>query len=90
MGFNTEYAGRTTVDLAPDPVYRDCSLAIDPLEDDQHTRERYRPFLQLGNGDDWVAQLELGTALEMVRTEILNKGSDRLKILVLFGSLRRR
>ena len=91
---NNKHAGREIVELIPDPAYRYCSLAVSPLEDVEDIRERYRPFLQPGNasdGDhDWVAQLELGTTLEMVQKEILDKNADRLKILVLFGSLRKR
>jgi arsenic resistance protein ArsH len=40
--------------------------------------------------DDWVARLELSTALKMVESEIINQGQPRLRILVLYGSMRNR
>ncbi len=86
--------GRAAVELTPGPPHRSLSLTIDALEDNQLIRDRYRPFLQPGNcldgGEDWITQLELGTVLEMVQTGILDRGLDRLKILVLYGSLRKR
>ncbi|KAF3289701.1 hypothetical protein TWF970_003466 [Orbilia oligospora] len=68
------------------------SLAITEQEDNPFTRAEYRPFLldPLTACSDWVAQLELETVMNMVQDEVLNKGEDRLKILVLYGSLRRR
>ncbi|SCV33494.1 related to arsenic resistance protein ArsH [Fusarium fujikuroi] len=89
---NNSHAGRTAVELAPDPAHAYRSLAIDPSKDDPKIRERYRPFIledQLIK-DDWVAELELSTAIQMVQSEILDKGLDRLRILVLYGSLRSR
>lgn len=75
-----------------DPTYSYQSFAIQANEDDVEIRDRYRPFLlpnQLA-ADDWVAKLELSTGLKMVQTEILDKKLDRLRILVLYGSLRTR
>ncbi|KAF3169462.1 hypothetical protein EYR41_007680 [Orbilia oligospora] len=78
------------------PSYEDAvsasSLAITEQEDNPFTRAEYRPFLldPLIACSDWVAQLELKTVMNMVRDEVLNKGEDRLKILVLYGSLRQR
>lgn len=89
---NNSHAGRTTVEFAADPTLRNKSLAITHNQDDASVRDQYRPFLFDGNmlSDDWIAELELSTALKMVQSEILDKGLDRLRILVLYGSLRSR
>lgn len=91
---NNIHAARGAIDLVSDPIYGDRSLAIKMSDDDWSVRERYRPFLLpeswLDDNDDWVSQLELSTTLKMVETEILDKGADRLRILVLYGSLRSR
>ncbi|KID84990.1 arsenical resistance protein ArsH [Metarhizium guizhouense ARSEF 977] len=89
---NNSHASRAAVELSVDPAYSHQSFAIQANEDDAVIRDRYRPFLlrdQLA-ADDWVAQLELSTGLKMVQTEILDKKLDRLRILVLYGSLRTR
>ena len=89
---NNTAAARTVVDVAVDPSYRNTSFAISASEDDALVREKYRPFL-LGNDhseSDWIAQLELSTALKMVDSQILNNGGERLKVLVLYGSMRQR
>jgi hypothetical protein len=89
---NNSHAGRTAVELTPDPAYAYRSLAIHPTDDDAEVRDKYRPFLLEGKliKDDWVAELELSTAIKMVQEEILDRGLDRLRILVLYGSLRSR
>nr|RBQ87325.1 hypothetical protein FVER53263_00159 [Fusarium verticillioides] len=89
---NNSHAGRKAVELTPDPAHAYRSLAIDPSKDDTETREKYRPFILEDKffKDDWVAELELSTAIQMVQSEILDKGLDRLRILVLYGSLRSR
>jgi len=83
---------REAVQLTVDPTYRFQSLAIGPDEDDCQIRELYRPFLlpDAFAADDWVAHQELSTALKMVESQILDKQQDRLRILVLYGSLRSR
>lgn len=89
---NNSHAGRTAVEPTPDPAFAYRSLAIDPSDDPSEIRETHRPFI-LGDKyikDDWVAELELSTAIQMVESEILDKGLDRLRILVLYGSLRSR
>ncbi|KAH7309729.1 flavoprotein-like protein [Stachybotrys elegans] len=66
-------------------------LAISEDKDDPVIRAKYRPFI-LGPEDaanDWVAQLELDTVTAMAQENIIKTGS-RLKILVLYGSLRSR
>jgi arsenic resistance protein ArsH len=62
-------------------------LSID--EDDPDIRRKYRPFiLQEGSSEDWTDQLELATAMDMTEKDLYITGSG-LKVLVLFGSLRR-
>ena len=89
---NNVHAARATNRAAIDPSYSHVSLAIPAHEDDAHVRQLYRPFLLHSQfiSNDWVAQLELSTALKMVQTEILDRKLDRLRILVLYGSLRSR
>ena len=89
---NNSHAARPRVDLVPDPAYSGRSFAIAKHADEPDTRERYRPFLlnEAYEDDDWVAQLELSTALKMVESEIINQGQPRLRILVLYGSMRNR
>jgi hypothetical protein len=73
----------------PDFAYR--SLAIPTEEDETDVRTNYRPFLldTLVAEDDWVAKLELATVTEMAQRDLIKTGS-RLKVLVLYGSLRQR
>ncbi|POR38855.1 NADPH-dependent FMN reductase ArsH [Tolypocladium paradoxum] len=89
---NNSHAARTAVELAVDPAYSHRSFAIQAHEDDASVRDRYRPFLlaEPVAADDWVAQLELSAALKMVKSEILDRKHDRVRILVLYGSLRSR
>ncbi|KAG8668340.1 hypothetical protein FPOAC1_007719 [Fusarium poae] len=89
---NNSHAARTTVEFAVDPSLRSKSLAIGRDQDDARVRQQYRPFLFDKDmaADDWVAELELSTAIKMVQSEILDKKLDRLRILVLYGSLRSR
>lgn len=69
------------------------SLAISPKEDDVEIREKYRPFILSQDvsdaADDWVESLELTTALQMAEND-LRLTNRRLKVLVLYGSLRSR
>ncbi|OAK97286.1 arsenate resistance ArsH [Phaeosphaeriaceae sp. SRC1lsM3a] len=89
---NNTAAARSAIEVKADAAYRHVSLAIPPTQDDPVVRSEYRPFLQDGHaGDqDWVSELELSTALKMVDTQVLQAGSDRLRVLVLYGSLRSR
>jgi len=67
------------------------SLAIRECDDEPGIRERYRPFL-LKNEDhkaDWVDDLELDTVTTMA-TGNMQRTGERLKVLVLHGSLRQR
>lgn len=67
------------------------SLAISKAEDDADIRLKYRPFILKDDdaAEDWVSTLELTTALDMAAKE-LQVSHNRLKVLVLYGSLRRR
>lgn len=88
---NNTHTARVTTLLEINPEYSHKSLAIGVHEDEVHIREQYRPFLLPKVAeDDWAAKLELATTLKMVESEILNKKQDRLRILVLYGSLRNR
>lgn len=66
-------------------------LSIQANDDDKETREKYRPFLLEPEVEstDWISDLELETAISMSETD-LAKTNSRLKILVLYGSLRKR
>ena len=66
-------------------------LAISEGEDDPEIRAKYRPFLLDPEVEtsDWISQLELDTAITMAEQN-LAKTNSRLKILVLYGSLRKR
>lgn len=89
---NNQHVLRETITLEPDTAYRHVSLAIPTNEDNPEVRERYRPFLlnDAHAADDWIASLELSTTLKIVESEILEKKQDRLRIIVLYGSLRSR
>jgi arsenic resistance protein ArsH len=72
-----------------DFAYR--SLAIPLEEDDSELANKYRPFLldSAVAAEDWVSKLELATVTEMAHDDITKTG-ERLKVLVLYGSLRQR
>jgi arsenic resistance protein ArsH len=85
-------AARSRIDVTEDAAFRHVSLAIPPSQDDATVRRDYRPFLQ-DDGlaeSDWISQLELSTALKMVDTHISQPGGERLRVLVLYGSMRTR
>ncbi|KAH8684874.1 flavoprotein-like protein [Tricladium varicosporioides] len=67
------------------------NLALQAVEDDASIREKYRPYLLSPEieASDWISQLELETAISMVEGEFEQK-KPRLKVLVLYGSLRKR
>ncbi|KAL2835569.1 arsenate resistance ArsH [Aspergillus pseudoustus] len=66
------------------------TLAIPSSEDDAELRLKYRPFLlESDSFPDWVDGLELTSVLNMAETDLVATKS-RLKVLVLYGSLRRR
>ncbi|PLB50052.1 arsenate resistance ArsH [Aspergillus steynii IBT 23096] len=66
------------------------SLELPLSEDDPEIRQKYRPFILTDTTtEDWVNNLELSTALNMAEQNLRNT-NERLKVLVLYGSLRRR
>lgn len=85
---------RLRAEITTDSAYRGVSHAIPACQDETCVRKTYRPFLldNAHSDQDWVAQLELSTALKMVDLQILRSNSycDRLKVLVLYGSMRKR
>lgn len=88
---NTEVLRQTTVP-PPDPAYEKRTLAISTEEDDPAVREKYRPFLlneELARSD-WISRLELSTALKLVEADLAQNQGQRLRVLVLIGSLRAR
>lgn len=89
---NNTHAARRAVELSADPAYRYRSLAIEASDDDAAIRQLYRPFILPDPfaANDWVGQLELSIGLKLVESEILSRNQPRLRILVLYGSLRSR
>jgi hypothetical protein len=88
---NNTTAMRDVLKPHRDPRFAHRSLAIHPSKDDPLVRSRYRPFL-LPEGiqqEDWISRLELATATELAHNEIELRG-ERLRVLVLYGSLRQR
>jgi hypothetical protein len=67
------------------------SLAILESEDNATIRQRYRPFIiEDDAAEDWVTNLELTTAMDMAAQELHKSNNSRIKVLVLYGSLRQR
>ncbi|GJC85633.1 NADPH-dependent FMN reductase ArsH [Colletotrichum liriopes] len=88
---NNAHAARPTVEIRPDEAYLNRTHALAAEDDDAEIRTRYRPFILPDTvSNDWVSDLELSTALALVDREILSRGLPRLRILVLYGSLRAR
>lgn len=79
---------QAVANTCPEPSYR--SLAIPPSEDSPEIRQKYRPFISTDHAtEDWVNKLDLTTAADMAEQN-LRTTNGRLKVLVLYGSLRRR
>ena len=89
---NNTAAVRPSAFIAPDPTLAGRTLAISTSEDEIRIRRAYRPFLLPDEiaKNDWIAKLELSTAIKMVEEDLKRSNGDRLKVLILFGSLRRR
>ncbi|KAK9371667.1 flavoprotein-like protein [Lipomyces chichibuensis] len=89
---NNASAARQTTEIVPDSTYLGRTFAIPAMEDDSDIRKEYRPFLlddEIAN-NDWVANLELSTALKLVGQDMKRTEGNRLKVLVLYGSMRSR
>ncbi|KAF2687105.1 arsenate resistance ArsH [Lentithecium fluviatile CBS 122367] len=89
---NNTAAERARQEIAVDPTYSNRSFAIPAPEDDPDTRQNYRPFLlnEEVTSSDWISQLELSTALKMVEAQVMKSGEERLRVMVLYGSMRQR
>lgn len=73
-------------------MYAGKTLAVTEQNDDVDIRKKYRPFVtsdEVANSD-WISQSELSTALKMSEKDMLDTNGDRIKILVLYGSMRER
>jgi arsenic resistance protein ArsH len=82
---------RQTDEIHGNPAFAYRSLAIPAEDDEVDIRDDYRPFLldSAVAEQDWIAKLELATVTEMAHRDLIKTGS-RLKVLVLYGSLRQR
>lgn len=89
---NNVSAMRPVVHFDPDFEHAYRSFAITEQEDDAAIRSKYRPFLVHPTIalDDWVSKLELSTVSRLVEENMRQTKNDRLKVLVLYGSLRSR
>jgi arsenic resistance protein ArsH len=89
---NNTAAMRESLRPVAEEAYQFRSFSIPERDDDAAVRKQYRPFILDDEitSADWTAKLELGTVAQMVDTEILAQGKDRLRVLVLYGSLRSR
>jgi hypothetical protein len=89
---NNVSAARPVAEAPVDPAFLHRSLAIQESDDDPEIRRQYRPFLlpnEIAN-TDWIASLEMSTVMSMVYKEMHQVNGSRLKVLVLYGSLRER
>ncbi|MCJ1248405.1 hypothetical protein MMC30_005622 [Trapelia coarctata] len=88
---NNTSALRAVQTIIPDLFYVSRSLAIPESEDDQEIRQKYRPFLLPPDirDSDWVSKLELSTVMKLAEADLATTG-ERVRILVLYGSLRAR
>lgn len=74
-----------------DPEYAYRSLAIPAHAEEPGIRQLYRPFLLQDDirSTDWVSHLELATVTKMAEEDLQTTG-ERVRVLVLYGSLRQR
>ena len=88
---NNVSAMRATEKPMRDPDYAYRTLAISEKSEGPGIRQRYRPFLLDNNiqSTDWISRLELATVSKMADEDMQRTG-ERLRVLVLYGSLRKR
>lgn len=89
---NNLAAIRPVTEIAVDAAFVRQSLAIQESDDEPEIRRQYRPFLlpeEIVNSD-WIANLEMSTAMKMAYEEMHRSDGGRLKVLVLYGSMRER
>lgn len=86
---NNTTSMRKVEKLIAKPEFAHRSLAMSSKADDKSAK--YRPFLldDAISENDWVSKLELATVTEMAQRDIAING-QRLRVLVLYGSLRSR
>lgn len=67
-------------------------LQITEKQDDPAIRSKYRPFLldERVAKSDWISKLELDTVEDMVQADLDANNGDRLRVLVIYSSLRAR
>ncbi|PNS15413.1 hypothetical protein CAC42_672 [Sphaceloma murrayae] len=84
-------AMRQTEAIIRKPEFAHKDLSISAADDDSDVRTAYRPFLLPEDirTTDWTSLVELSTVTEMSEQHIRSTGS-RLRVLVLYGSLRER
>ena len=89
---NNISAVRPVAEIAVDAAFVRQSLAIQESDDEPEIRRQFRPFLLCKKivDSDWIAHLEISTAMRMAYEEMHRLNGSRLKVLVLYGSLRER
>ena len=82
---------RKTSILAVDPAHAHRDLSVSAEDDDPAVRAAYRPFIldETTRRHDWISQLELSTVTKMAENDLMRTG-QRIRVLVLTGSLRKR
>ena len=90
-GLMTSDAAQFDAGSVPPRLDSSRTLSISESNDDATIRATYRPFLlpHGTNGPDWIDDLELD-AVSRMSSEDYQRTGQRLKVLVLFGSLRPR
>lgn len=88
---NQTWAMRATKRPAVDPDFAYRSLAMSICHDVPQLRQQYRPFLLADDiaASDWISKLELSTVTRLASRDMEDSG-ERLRVLVLYGSLRKR
>lgn len=86
---NNTASMRKVEKLIAKPEFAHRSLAMSAKADDKNAK--YRPFLldDAISENDWVSKLELANVTEMAQRDIAING-QRLRVLVLYGSMRSR
>jgi hypothetical protein len=77
--------------LPPKPLPGRMNLQITKDQDDAAIRSKYRPFLldERVAQSDWISKLELDSVEDMVQADLATNG-ERIRVLVIYGSLRAR
>jgi arsenic resistance protein ArsH len=77
--------------IPPNSLPSRMNLQITEGQDDAAIRSKYRPFLldERVAQSDWISKLELDSVEDMVQADLAANG-ERLRVLVIYGSLRAR